>query len=151
MKDIAAARNFRHGQGLSGPQSAARVGDGGLGVEALVLQFQQAEAPGVAVAMFLQAQQVAVGGIDVGPDQHRPPALEDLVVGADADAGQVLLPVVRAGLRHGPLKDVVDLADRDRIVQQVAAELADPADGTVADQRQPEDQLARSQALVTGR
>jgi len=67
VKHITAARNFRHRQGLSGPQSAARVADGGLGREALLLQFQQAETPGVGIAMFLQAQQVAVGGPDVAP------------------------------------------------------------------------------------
>jgi hypothetical protein len=32
--------------------------------------------------MLLQAQQVAVGGIDAGPNQHGPPALKNLVVGA---------------------------------------------------------------------
>jgi hypothetical protein len=39
------------------------------------------------------------------------------------------------------LKDIVDLADGERPVQQIAAELHDPADGTVADQGQPEDRL----------
>jgi hypothetical protein len=53
----------------------------------LVLQFQQAKAPGVGIAVLLQTQQVAIGGIDVGPHQHRPPTLEYLVVGADADGG----------------------------------------------------------------
>ena len=58
MKDVAAARHFRHGQGLSGPDSLAGVGDGRLGLEALVLRLQQPDAPGVGVAVILQAQQV---------------------------------------------------------------------------------------------
>ena len=35
----------------------------------------------------------------------------------------------------------MDFANRNRIVQQVAAQFADPTDGTMAGQRQPEDQL----------
>ena len=49
------------------------------------MQLQQADAPGVAVAVLFLAQQVAVGGGDIDADQHRLAGLEDLVVGADAD------------------------------------------------------------------
>jgi hypothetical protein len=63
-------------------------------MKTLILQFQKTYAPGVAVTMVLQAQEIAIGGIDVDPDQHRLPALKDFVVGADADAGKVLPAVV---------------------------------------------------------
>jgi len=67
--------------------------------------------------------------------------LENLVVGTHPYTGQVLLAVVRAGSLDRALKDVVDLADGDGILQQIAAELHDAADGAVADQRQPQDRL----------
>jgi len=117
MKDITAAGGSRHGQGLSGPQAAPRVGNRRLGMEASILKFQQADAPRLGVAMLFQVQQIAIGGPHVGPDQHGLPALENLVVGADADARKVLLTVVRAGLLDRALQDVVDLADRDGIIQ----------------------------------
>jgi hypothetical protein len=40
MKHVAAAGRFRHGQGLSGSDPLACIGDGRLGLEALVLQLQ---------------------------------------------------------------------------------------------------------------
>ena len=63
---------------------AACVGDGGIGIEALIDQLQQAHAPGVGVAMVLQAKQVAIGRRGIDAHEHRLTGLEDLVVGADA-------------------------------------------------------------------
>ena len=141
VKDIAATRSFRHGQGLPGSQTAACVSNCRLGMEASLLEFQEAERPRVAVTLILPAQQVAESGIDVGPHQHRPPTLENLVMGADSYAGQVLLTVVGAGLFNRALQDVVNLADGDGIIEQVTKELTDSADGTVTDQGQPQDCL----------
>jgi hypothetical protein len=59
MKDVAAARDFRHGQGLSGPDSFVGVGDGCLVLEALGLRLQRPDAPGVGVAVIFEAQQIA--------------------------------------------------------------------------------------------
>ena len=44
VKHVAAAGDLRHAQGLSGPQAAARVANGGLGMEPAVFEFQQANA-----------------------------------------------------------------------------------------------------------
>ena len=141
VKNVTATRNLWHGQGLPGPQAAARVGNRRLGLKAPILKFQQAKPPRVAVALVLQAQQIAVGGSDVGPNQHRPPTLKNLVVCADANRVQRLLLIVLAGLGHGTLKHLVNFADGNRIVEEVAAQFADPTDGTMTDQRQPEDEL----------
>jgi hypothetical protein len=46
---------------LTGAKTTACVGDGCFGLEVLVDQIQQADAPGVGIAMFLQAQHVAIG------------------------------------------------------------------------------------------
>ena len=46
---------------MSGTDSLAGVGDGRLGLEALVLCLQQPDAPSVGVAVIFKAQQVAVG------------------------------------------------------------------------------------------
>ena len=107
-------------------------------MKALVLEFQQSGTPRVAIAMFFQTEQIAVGGLDIGSHKHRPPTLENLIVGADADGGQVLLMIVQTAHMDCLLEDVVDLADRNWPVQQIV-QLADPAKGAMADQRQPED------------
>ena len=91
--------------------------------------------------MFFLAEQITVGGIRVRADQHGPAALKDLVVRADADWGKVLPFIDGLGLRHGPLKDVVDRADRDRVVEEVAEQFRNAALGTVAIESQAEDQL----------
>ena len=83
VKDIATTGSFRDGQGLPGSQTAACVSNCRLGMESVLLEFQEAECPRVAVTLILQAQQVAESGIDVGPHQHWPPTLENLVMGAD--------------------------------------------------------------------
>jgi len=91
----------------------------------------------------LRSQQVAIRrrGIDAG--QHRRGTLEDLVVQADANVGQVLVAVDRAGLPRGRLKHIVDAAQADRHAQQVTQELDDAAIRAAADQRQPDDRLAQ--------
>ena len=141
MKDIATAGGCRHGQSLSGPQSAPRVGDRRLGTEASILKLQQADAPRLGVAMLFQAQQIAIGGLHVGSDQHGLPALENLVVGTNADTRKVLLTVVQSRLLNCALKNIMDRANGNGVVQEVSEELADSANGTVADQCQPQDRL----------
>ena len=56
MKDIAATRRAGHGTLLAGADAGAEVGDGGVGSEAAVLAFHQAEGPGVAVALLFGTQ-----------------------------------------------------------------------------------------------
>jgi hypothetical protein len=52
MKDIAATRHVRHGALLTGADAGAEIGDGGVGSEAAILTFEQAEGPGVAIALI---------------------------------------------------------------------------------------------------
>src|SRR5262249_54694445 len=111
------------------------------GGKAAASQLQQAGAPGVAVAMVFLTQKVAIRGMDTGPDQHRLFGLEDLVMRADADGGQVLRRVGRKGLGDSLAEDVVSRADGEGVVEQVSEQLADAAQGAVADKDQAEDQL----------
>ena len=80
------AGDIRQGLSLTGAETATCVGDGCLGIEALIDQIEQADAPGVGVAMFLQTKQVAIGRGRVDTHEHRLAGLENLVVGSDADA-----------------------------------------------------------------
>ena len=52
MKDIAAARHAELGTLLAGANARAEIGDGGVGSEAAVLAFEQAEGPGIAVTLI---------------------------------------------------------------------------------------------------
>src|SRR5439155_967217 len=83
---------------------------------------------------------IAVGGSDVDADQHRLVRLEDLVVGADADAGQVVPLVEGPGSAHGGAGDAVQVAQRARAVEQVAEQFVDAAVGAVAHQEQGQDE-----------
>jgi hypothetical protein len=69
--------------------------------------------------------------------------LEDLVVGADADAGEVLTVVVAAGRGHGTVDDVVDDAQGEGVVEEVAEQFVDAAQRAVADEDQAEGQLVQ--------
>lgn len=93
--------------------------------------------------MGLGRQQVAIGRLGIDAGQHWPRALEDLVVQAHPNAGQVLLTVERARLLRGPLLHVVNLAQAGGHAQQVAHELHHAAIRAAADQRQRECHLAQ--------
>jgi hypothetical protein len=85
--------------------------------------------------MLRRHQQIAVSrrGIDAG--QHGLSIVEDLIVQAHTNAGQVLVAVENAGFLRDELKHLVDGTDTDRYAQQVAQELHHAAIGAVADQR----------------
>jgi hypothetical protein len=100
-------------------------------------------APGVGVAAALRGQEIAVRRCRIDAGQHRRGALEDLVVQAHPDAGQVLVAVDHARLPRDRLEHVVDAAQADGHAQQVAQELDDAAVRAAADQRQPDDHLAQ--------
>ena len=53
--------------------------------------------------MLLGTEEVAVGRSDVSANENGLASLEDLVVGADADGGEVLLGVVLACVDDGLL------------------------------------------------
>lgn len=127
--------------GLARQQLASELSNGGVGGEAAVVQLQQTHAPGVGLAVLLQAEQESVGIGDVGADQHRPASLEELVEGANANRNQGLLGMVRAGGSDGLMEDVLDGTDGQGIVQEVSEHLGDAAYGAVADQGEAQDQL----------
>jgi hypothetical protein len=77
----------------------------------------------------------------VDADQYRPAVLENLVMRADADSGEVLAQVVGAGLLHGLLQDGMHRAHGDRSVDHVGKELRHAAERTVTGQGQAEDRL----------
>jgi len=62
---------------LTGTQAATRVGDGVLGIETLIDEIEQTDAPGDWVAMLRQTEQVATGRGRVDTDEDRLPGLED--------------------------------------------------------------------------
>src|SRR6185503_5644166 len=118
-------------------------GDGGLGGQAAFDGFQKAHAPGVAVTVLLLAEQEAERGVGVAADQDRAAGLEDLVQGGDADGTEVLAVVVAGGDGHGAADDVVNGAQGKGVVEEVAEQLDDAAQGAMADEDQSEDELAQ--------
>ena len=108
VEHVAVARRVAPGGSLPGAQALPGIGDRVVRIEPLLGGIQQMHAPGVSVTALLRRQQVAVGrrGIDAG--QHGRGALEDLIVQAHANAGQVLVLVDRARLPRGRLEHVVD-------------------------------------------
>ena len=141
VEDVAPAGDLGQGQGLAGTQPAAGVGDGGLGIEALVDQLQQAHAPGLGVAMVLQAQQVAIGRGRIDADEHRVAGLKDLIVGPDANAGQVVTSADGPSRFDGAVDDVVHRTQGELPVEEVAEQLDDGPVRAMADQHQSQDQL----------
>jgi hypothetical protein len=143
MEDVATTGDLRQGLSLAGPQPTGEIGDGAVGAEAAVSQLQQTHAPGQGVAVLLESEQVAVGRGDVGPDQDGAAGLEGLVVGADADTGEVLLAVDLACGSDSLMQDVMDSADRQGMVEEILQQLTDTTDGAVADEGEAEDQLTK--------
>jgi hypothetical protein len=100
-------------------------------------------APGVGVAMVRCRQQIAVGrrGIDAGQHRHR--SLEEIIMKAHTNGGQVLLVVDDVRFPRGGLKHLVDGAHTHRDAQQVTDEFYDAATRAAADQRQRDNHLAQ--------
>ena len=69
MKNITAAGTPRQSLLVPGAEPRGEIGDGGLGSEAPVDQFQQPDAPGIGVAMLFRTQQEAEGGLGIDPHQ----------------------------------------------------------------------------------
>jgi hypothetical protein len=128
---------------LTGAEATAGVGDGGLRIEALVDQLQEAHTPGDGVAMVLQAEQVAIGRGRVDADEHRMVGLKELIVGPDANAGQVAPSADRPRRFDGAVDDVVDRTQGDLPVEEVAEQRDDGPVRTVANQHQSQDQLTQ--------
>jgi len=67
--------------------------------------------------------------------------LEDIVVEADPDAGQVFAGVDLAGGINGTVYAVVGGAEGEGVVEEVGEDLGDAAEGAVADEDECEDEL----------
>ena len=141
VENVASTGNLRKGQSLTGTQPATRISNGGLGIETLIDQIEQTNAPGVGVAMLLQTEQVAIGRGRVDTDEDRLAGLEDFVMSADADTSQIAPAVDLARRFDGAMHDVVHRAQGDGVVKEVADQLDDGPVGAVADQHLPKDQL----------
>jgi hypothetical protein len=121
---------------MASADAGAEIGDGGTGCKTTLLQLEQADGPGVGVAVFFQAEQTAVAGSNIGAHQHGSAALEDFIKGGHVDVGQMVLEVIGAGLVDGSVHDVVHRAHRQVHAQEIAAKFDDATIGTVADQGQ---------------
>jgi hypothetical protein len=142
MEDIASTGRVGPGGLLTGPQTCASIGDGGVGSQTLILQLQQTDAPCIGVAVFFEAEQVAEGGLDIGPDEDWLAILKDFIVGTDADGGQVDLGVDVASVFDGIVEDIVDGADGQRCVETVVEGSHDAAIGAVAVEAKGESELS---------
>ena len=74
MKNITAAGTPRQSLLVPGAEPRGEIGDGGLGSEAPVDQFQQPDAPSIGVAMLFQTQQEAEGRGGIDPTKTGSPA-----------------------------------------------------------------------------
>ena len=91
--------------------------------------------------MLLLAQEIAIRRINVCAHQHRVAGLEDLIIGTDADPGQILLVVVLPRSLHGLVEDVMDRAGRIGIVENTVQQFDHATNGAMADQRCPKHEL----------
>jgi hypothetical protein len=60
VEDVAMTGHARQGFLLSGAQSPGGIRDGAVGLQAALDAFQQAHGPGVAVAVLLKTQKIAI-------------------------------------------------------------------------------------------
>jgi hypothetical protein len=146
VKDIAAAGHARQGLLLARPQPLGKVGDGRLRLAAAWEQFQEPHAPGIAVAMRLEAEEVAISRAGIDPNQDGIAGLKDLVVSTDFDAGQVFADVDLVRGRDGAVDDVVGSAQRHSVSEEVSEQLDDAAQRAVANEDQGKDELANPRA-----
>lgn len=132
VEDIAPARRVGKGQVAARAQSGAEVGDEGVGVEAALVQFEESDAPGGAVAMIFLAEQEAVGGRSIDADEDRALGLEDFIDQADVDGVEDVFVIDGAGKDHGFANDVVDGAERNVAAQTIVKVMDDAAIATAA-------------------
>ncbi len=140
MKNITAAGNLRQSLLMAGTEPQAEIGDGGLGSEASVHQFQQPDARGIGVAMLFRTQQEVEGRGRIDHHQDGIARLEDLIEEADADAREVVVLVDSLGMRNSAVHDVVHGPQGDPIIEEVTQQFDYAAVRTMADQHQGQGQ-----------
>ena len=136
VEQVPMARDIAQGGSLPGPQPRPGIGNAELRREALGLGVQEMDSPGGFVPVFLLRQQVTIcrGRVDAG--EHGAIALENLVVEADANAGQILRRVDSRRLLSGGFQQGVDGPEADRGIQHVPEEADDTSVGAMTDQDQ---------------
>jgi hypothetical protein len=143
VKHIAMAGRLAPGRLLPGTQALPCIGNRIVRLQPLLGGVEQMHTPGVSVAMLRRGEQIAVGRLGTDAGQHRHGALEQFIVQAHANGGQVLLAVDDSRFLRSRPQDVVDAAHTHRDAQQVTQEFHDAATRTAANQRQPDDHLAK--------
>ena len=126
VKDIAPARSVAISQVTPRAQAGAEVGDKGLGVEAAFLKFEQAHAPGYAVAVAFRAEQEAIRGGSIDADEHRRLRLEDFIEQGRVDGRERLLGRDGTCERHSIPDGIVDAAEGD-VAAEAVVEVVDNA------------------------
>src|ERR1019366_8555965 len=126
---------------LTGPQSLPRVGYRVIGVKSLRIGVKQMHRPRIRVPVLGIRQKIAIGGSRIDASQHRHGTLKDFVMQSDTNCRQILGSIDGARLPGCRLKPVVDRADADGDVKQIAQQLFYPSVRTAADQDQGQRQL----------
>jgi hypothetical protein len=143
VKHIAMAGRVVPGGLLPGAQALPRIGNRIVRLQPLPGGVKQMHAPGVGVAMVRCRQQIAVSRLGIDPGQHRHCALEELIVQAHTNGGEVRFMVDDIRCPRGRLKHLVDGAHTHRYAEQVTHEFDDAATRAAAYQRQRDDHLAQ--------
>ena len=128
---------------LTGPQSSPRVGYRMIGIKSLRIGIEQMYRPRIRIPMLGIRQKIAIGRSRIDASQHRHGTLEDFVMQADTNCRQILGSIDGARLPGRGLKPVVDRADADGDVKQIAQQLFYPSVRTAADQDQGQRQLVQ--------
>jgi hypothetical protein len=92
--------------------------------------------PGLAVALILGCQQIAIGRIQIDPDRYLLATLEDLIVAARMHRAEVFPRIDPVRLRYRLLDDGVHAAQGNRPIQYIAKEFHHAPKGAVAQQHQ---------------
>jgi hypothetical protein len=114
-----------------------------IGIKSLRIGIEQMYRPRIRVPMLGIRQKIAIGRSRIDASQHRHGTLEDFVMQADTNCRQILGSIDGARLPGRGLKPVVDRADADGDVKQIAQQLFYPSVRTAADQDQGQRQLVQ--------
>ena len=109
---------------LTGPQSLPRVGNRVVGIKSLRIGGEQMYRPRICIPMLGVRQKIAIGGSRIGASQHRHGTLEYFVMQANTNCGEILGTIDGARLPGRGLEPVMDRADADGDVEQIAQQLS---------------------------
>ena len=93
--------------------------------------------------MVFEAEQAALGRSNIGGDENGLAGLEDLSQRGDTDRLEILLNVEAACWGDRIMEDVVDAAQGEGMVEEVAEQFLNAAKGAVADEGEAKNELAK--------